>query len=156
MQTLYNNLEIKVPIWCVSHAGHYDIPGVQPLKGKSMDSNAAPSLVWYDMIFILGHLITGNESLYGLDGQIRHKLAFLNATLTKDCKITFIGHSIGCQIIMELMKELSYEDVNCDKTKSISQTIPILTINKAYFLFPTIERMRQTPAGRVTWIQVTQ
>ena len=34
MQTLYNNLEIKVPIWCVSHAGHYDIPGVQPLKGN--------------------------------------------------------------------------------------------------------------------------
>ena len=94
--------------------------------------------------------------LYGLDGQIRHKLAFLNATLTKDCKITFIGHSIGCQIIMELMKELSDEDVNRDNTKSISQTIPTLTINKAYFLFPTIERMRQTPAGRVTWIQVTQ
>ena len=101
-------------------------------------------------------LITGNESLYGLDGQIRHKLAFINETLTKDCKITFIGHSIGCQIIMELMKELSYESVNCDKTKFISQTIPTLTINKAYFLFPTIERMRQTPAGRVTWIQVTQ
>ena len=34
MQTLYNNLEIKVPIWCVSHAGHYDIPGVQPLTGN--------------------------------------------------------------------------------------------------------------------------
>ena len=94
--------------------------------------------------------------LYGLDGQIRHKLAFIYATLTKDCKITFIGHSIGCQIIMELMKELSYEDVICDKTKPVSQTISALNINKAYFLFPTIERMRQTPAGRVTWIQVTQ
>ena len=101
-------------------------------------------------------LVIGNESLYGLDGQIRHKLAFINETLTKDCKITFIGHSIGCQIIMELMKELSYESANCDKTKSVSQTTPTLTINKAYFLFPTIERMRQTPAGRVTWIQVTQ
>ena len=160
MQTLYNNLEIKVPIWCVSHAGHYDIPGVQPLKGKSMDWNAAPCrhLLWNDMTWylFLGYLIIGNESLYGLDGQVHHKLAFLNATLTKDCKITFIGHSIGCQIIMELMKELSYEDVFCDKTKPISQTLSALTINKAYFLFPTIERMRQTPAGRVTWIQVTQ
>ena len=104
----------------------------------------------------MGYLIIGNGLLYGLDGQIRHKLAFIYATLMKDCKITFIGHSIGCQIIMELMKELSYEDVNCDKTKAISQTIPTLTINKAYFLFPTIERMRQSPAGRVTWIQVTQ
>ena len=104
----------------------------------------------------LGYLIIGNESLYGLDGQVHHKLEFLNATLTKDCKITFIGHSIGCQIIMELMKELSYEDVICDKTKPVSQTISALNINKAYFLFPTIERMRQTPAGRVTWIQVTQ
>ena len=114
--------------------------------------------LWYDMTWylFLGYLIIGNESLYGLDGQIRHKLAFINATLTKDCKITFIGHSIGCQIIMELMKELSYEDVICDKTKPVSQTISALNINKAYFLFPTIERMRQTPAGRVTWIQVTQ
>ena len=128
-------------------------------KVMSMNLNATPStvlVVWYDMVLILGHLIIGNESLYGLDGQIRHKLAFINETLTKDCKITFIGHSIGCQIIMELMKELSYESANCDKTKSVSQTIPTLTINKAYFLFPTIERMRQTPAGRVTWIQVTQ
>ena len=89
--------------------------------------------LWYDMTWYLfvGYLIIGNELLYGLDGQIRHKLAFLNATLTKDCKITFIGHSIGCQIIMELMKELSYEDVICDKTKPVSQTISALNINKA-------------------------
>ena len=34
MQSLYKNLETKVPIWCISHAGHYDLPGVFPLKGK--------------------------------------------------------------------------------------------------------------------------
>ena len=132
-------------------------------KVMSIDLNGSPSkpfqdnhcsdVTWY---WFLACLIIGNESLYGLDGQIRHKLAFINETLMKDCKITFIGHSIGCQIIMELMKELSYESANCDKTKSVSQTTPTLTINKAYFLFPTIERMRQTPAGRITWIQVTQ
>ena len=33
MQALYNNLDRKVPVWCVSHAGHYDMPGVLPLKG---------------------------------------------------------------------------------------------------------------------------
>ena len=36
MQTFYNNLEIKVPVWCISHAGHYDLPGVLPLKGKNV------------------------------------------------------------------------------------------------------------------------
>ena len=36
MQTLYNNLEVKIPIWCISHAGHYKLPGVVPLKGKKL------------------------------------------------------------------------------------------------------------------------
>ena len=39
MQTLYNNLDSKIPIWCISHAGHYDLPGVLPLQGKSLKSD---------------------------------------------------------------------------------------------------------------------
>ena len=34
MQTLYDNLDSKTAIWCISHAGHYNLPGVFPLKGK--------------------------------------------------------------------------------------------------------------------------
>ena len=31
-----------------------------------------------------------------------------------------------------------------------------LNFHKSYLLFPTIERMKQTPAGRFTWIQVIE
>ena len=33
MQNLYNNLHSKIAVWCISHAGHYNLPGVFPLKG---------------------------------------------------------------------------------------------------------------------------
>jgi hypothetical protein len=39
METFYNNLDTKVPVWCISHAGHYDLPGVLPLKGENMKLN---------------------------------------------------------------------------------------------------------------------
>ena len=39
MQNLYNNLDSKTAIWCISHAGHYNLPGVFPLKGKYFSFN---------------------------------------------------------------------------------------------------------------------
>uniref|UniRef100_A0A3B4A433 Lipid droplet-associated hydrolase n=1 Tax=Periophthalmus magnuspinnatus TaxID=409849 RepID=A0A3B4A433_9GOBI len=46
--------------------------------------------------------------------------------------LVLIGHSIGCYIILEMMKRN-----------------PELKVLKAVMLFPTIERMAQTPQGRV-------
>ena len=80
-------------------------------------------------------------------------MAFLDEFLPASCKITFIGHSIGCKIILEIMKELSLRhNQNGKSLQTINQS---LSIHKSYLLFPTIERMKQTPAGRFTWIQVT-
>ena len=90
--------------------------------------------------------------MYGLNGQINHKMAFLDEFLPASCKITFIGHSIGCKIILEIMKELSLR--HNQNGKSIQTINQSLSIHKSYLLFPTIERMKQTPAGRFTWIQV--
>ena len=90
--------------------------------------------------------------MYGLNGQVNHKMAFLEEFLPASCKISFIGHSIGCRIILELMKELSLSYNQNEKSlQTIKQT---LSVHKSYLLFPTIERMKQTPAGRFTWIQV--
>ena len=90
--------------------------------------------------------------MYGLYGQINHKMAFLEEFLPASCKITFIGHSIGCKIILELMKRLSL--IHNQNGKSLQTINHTLSVHKSYLLFPTIERMKQTQAGRFTWIQV--
>jgi len=57
-------------VWCVSHAGHDALPAEPPLKN--------------------------NEEIYSLEGQIEHKLAFLEAAdLPPAAEITFVGHSMG-------------------------------------------------------------
>ena len=96
--------------------------------------------------------MAGNEDLYSLDGQIRHKIAFIEEFLPASCEITFIGHSIGCKIILEIMKELNSRQSQYKiSNESVCQD---QEVHKSYLLFPTIERMKQTPAGRLTWIQV--
>nr|XP_015855433.2 lipid droplet-associated hydrolase [Peromyscus maniculatus bairdii] len=44
------------------------------------------------------------EDIYGLNGQIEHKIAFLRAHVPKDVKIILIGHSIGSYISLQVMK----------------------------------------------------
>ena len=96
--------------------------------------------------------MAGNEDLYSLDGQIRHKIAFIEEFLPASSEITFIGHSIGCKIILEIMKELNSRQSQYKTSKeNVCQN---QEVHKSYLLFPTIERMKQTPAGRLTWIQV--
>ena len=88
-------------------------------------------------------------------------MAFIGEYLPASCKITFIGHSIGCKIIMEIMKKLeAAEDDFIGQTEAENKLLSSHS-NKtrqkclqSYFLFPTIERMKSTPAGRRVWIQV--
>ncbi|KAJ8333050.1 hypothetical protein SKAU_G00419460, partial [Synaphobranchus kaupii] len=72
------------------------------------------------------------EDVFGLNGQVEHKLAFLREHVPRDTKLVLIGHSIGCYIILEMMKR-----------------DPELQVVKSVLLFPTIERMAATPQGRV-------
>ncbi|KAL0170216.1 hypothetical protein M9458_034812, partial [Cirrhinus mrigala] len=48
--------------------------------------------------------VTEKEDVFGLDGQIEHKLAFLRKHVPRDTNLLLIGHSIGCYIILEMMK----------------------------------------------------
>ncbi|XP_069829215.1 lipid droplet-associated hydrolase isoform X2 [Dendropsophus ebraccatus] len=111
MQSLYCGLNGKYPVWAISHAGL-----CTPPRGMDMtDEN--------------NHQI---DDVYGLNGQIEHKLYFLKQNVPADIKLVLIGHSIGCYIILEMMKRS-----------------PELKVFKSILLFPTIERMAQTPQGRV-------
>ena len=78
--------------------------------------------------------------------QINHKVQFLEKHLFLDEDLTamnydenntdivFIGHSIGCFIILEILEALNKNMKN--------------QVRKAILLFPTIERMSVTPNGK--------
>lgn len=47
------------------------------------------------------------EDVFGLNGQVEHKLNFLKKNVSKDIKLVLIAHSIGCYITLEMMKRAS-------------------------------------------------
>ncbi|GJQ71945.1 hypothetical protein Trydic_g3054 [Trypoxylus dichotomus] len=86
-------------VWAIGHAGHN--------KSESYDM---PSYV-------------ENQELYGLQGQIKHKIEFLEEYLPKNARITFIGHSVGSYIIVKLLAVSSIQS----------------RVDRSFLLFPTIE-----------------
>ncbi|KAG5866152.1 hypothetical protein JTB14_017002 [Gonioctena quinquepunctata] len=102
-KTLHEKLGYSV--WCIGHAGH-NLPEqvLSPLPK-----------------------FKGNEYVYGLKGQIEHKVDFFEKYIPKNARIHLIGHSIGSYIILELLEHPSIKDKVAD----------------VYLLFPTIEEMVQ-------------
>lgn len=72
--------------------------------------------------------------LYTLKGQVEHKLRFIEKYVSDNCDLYLVGHSIGTKIISELLKD-----------EAISRR---LTVKRTVFLFPTLQKMRETPNGR--------
>ncbi|EDW50030.1 lipid droplet-associated hydrolase [Drosophila sechellia] len=101
-----------LPVWVIGHAGHDDPP--------EASIREVPQL-------------SGNEELFNLDGQIRHKIAFIEKYVPSDVKIHLIGHSIGAWMILQLLEN--------ERIRS--------RIQKCYLLFPTVERMMESPNGWV-------
>ncbi|XP_006813019.1 lipid droplet-associated hydrolase-like [Saccoglossus kowalevskii] len=110
MLTLYDASSRRVPVWGISHAGHELTPGMNKR-----------CCTWKH-----------NEKL-NLRGQVKHKVDFIKNHISPDTKVILIGHSIGCYIILEILKEL-----------------PRLNVLKCVLLFPTIEGMWESPKG--TWM----
>ncbi|XP_064540139.1 lipid droplet-associated hydrolase [Drosophila montana] len=75
--------------------------------------------------------LSGNEELFNLGGQIAHKIDFIKKYVPRHVKIHLIGHSIGAWMILQLLKEQEIRD----------------RIKKCYMLFPTVERMMESPNG---------
>ncbi|KAM4540763.1 lipid droplet-associated hydrolase isoform 1-T2 [Fundulus diaphanus] len=110
MQTLHGVL--GHPVWAVSHAGHCAPPGSMDMVE---DASAAVK-----------------RDAFGLNAQIQHKLIFLQQHVPQGTSLVLVGHSIGCYMILEMMKRE-----------------PGLKVLKAVMLFPTIERMAQSPQGKL-------
>ncbi|XP_027837933.2 lipid droplet-associated hydrolase isoform X1 [Aphis gossypii] len=72
--------------------------------------------------------------LYTLKGQVEHKLRFIEKYVPDNCDLYLVGHSIGSKIISELLKD--------------STMAQRLSVKRSVFLFPTLQKMRETPNGR--------
>jgi len=75
-----------------------------------------------------------SDPTYILEDQIQHKLALMDKLIPETAKITLIGHSIGCKLIMEIIRRNTTHK-----------------IQDVFFLFPTIENMMSTDRGVQTW-----
>lgn len=112
MQTIHSMLAYSHPVWAVSHAGHC----VPPVSMDMVEDGSSAM----------------ESDVFGLKGQIEHKLEFIRKHVPTETSLVLVGHSIGCDIILEIMKRN-----------------PKIKVLKAILLFPTIERMAQTPQGRL-------
>lgn len=72
--------------------------------------------------------------IFTLEGQVQHKFEFIDKYIPEGVNLHLIGHSIGAKICVELVKRY--------KAKHNAA---------AYLLFPTLERMADTPQGRKMW-----
>ncbi|KAM9616835.1 lipid droplet-associated hydrolase isoform 2-T2 [Morphnus guianensis] len=115
-------------IYCCGAATHVLKCG--PWKDLSKDeSKNLPRLLF---MIIPDTDIKELEDVFGLNGQVEHKLNFLKKNVSKDIKLVLIAHSIGCYITLEMMKRASE-----------------LQVLRSVLLFPTIERMAQSPQGKL-------
>ncbi|KAK0167933.1 hypothetical protein PV327_001784 [Microctonus hyperodae] len=111
IKSLKSKLPTETPVWIMGHAGH-----VLPPKNLSI---ALPE-----------GQFTGKY--YNLAGQLEHKISFIKKYVPEDAKLHLVGHSIGCWLILQLLKDKQIAD----------------RVVKCYLLFPAIERMRETPSGK--------
>ncbi|XP_071439110.1 lipid droplet-associated hydrolase [Hetaerina americana] len=103
--------KLKKPVWVISHAGHEIIPH---------HMKPAPHL-------------KGNKCLYDVAGQVKHKRDFICKYIPANVKISLVGHSIGCKMILDLLKD----DIISNR------------VNKGILLFPTVERLAESPNGKL-------
>ncbi|KAL3272548.1 hypothetical protein HHI36_014020 [Cryptolaemus montrouzieri] len=96
------HMKYNCPVWIVANSGH-DIP-----PGKDMP-----------------------EKILGLKEQTRQKVTFFENYIPEDAKVHLIGHSVGCHMVLEMLKVPQIER----------------KVNKAHLLFPLIERLQEGKKG---------
>ena len=65
-----------------------------------------------------------------IEGQTRHKMTFIEENIPKDVKLILIGHSCGGYIALKLLDQLKHSTLKC------------------LMLFPTLDRLADSPGGR--------
>ncbi|CAN7999057.1 unnamed protein product [Ixodes hexagonus] len=125
LREVYDNFGGKLHVCGLSHAGHDVLP--KNLRGPSPN---------------------GNWHLYGLQGQVEHKLDFVKTHVSKDRPVFLAGHSVGAYMVLRILEQR--KDLN---------------VRRSFLLFPVFERLAQTPNAKalmvssfllklVTWLLV--
>ncbi|XP_074656482.1 lipid droplet-associated hydrolase-like [Tubulanus polymorphus] len=109
MEELFTQSNCQIPVWGIAHAGHVKVP--KHIKYSEPDAD-----------------------VYSLDGQIAHKIEFIERHVPRDAKLIFVSHSIGSRIALEIMKRK-----------------PELNVVKSLLLFPTIEYMAESQHGQIAF-----
>ncbi|ELK27426.1 Phosphatidylinositol 3-kinase regulatory subunit beta [Myotis davidii] len=86
-KALYSSVNRRFPVWIISHAGHVLAPKDKKILAASDDPNAQEI-----------------KDIYGLRGQVEHKVAFLRTHVPKETKLVVIGHSIGSYFALQILK----------------------------------------------------
>ncbi|XP_024901436.1 lipid droplet-associated hydrolase isoform X4 [Pteropus alecto] len=86
-KALYSSVNRRFPVWVISHAGHVLAPQDKKILTTSDDPNAQEI-----------------KDIYGLRGQIEHKITFLRTHVPKETKLVVIGHSVGSYISLQILK----------------------------------------------------
>lgn len=111
--SLYESLNKEIPVWVIGHAGHDEPPPHEHMKVPKLKNNT---------------------HLYTLEGQIKHKIEFIDLIPEQINKIYVIGHSVGARIILDLLK----------LSKKFDQKV-----EKCYLMFPTIEYIADSAHGKI-------
>ncbi len=139
---LHENL--RMPVWMISHAGEYfsftfySSKNVPEIIVRTCDNFA--SCTHRNFFVCLGHespgildkIHPGSKRLYDLADQVEHKRAVIEEFVPEGCRLYLIGHSVGAKITSELLRKPNVER----------------KIEKCFMLFPTIERIGDTPNAK--------
>ncbi|XP_077552196.1 lipid droplet-associated hydrolase-like [Haemaphysalis longicornis] len=108
LSEIYNHFQGSIHVCGVSHAGHDEVwkSGIAPPPNE-------------------------NWQLYGLEGQVRHKLEFVRSYVSSRRPLFLAGHSIGAYMVLRILGELGG-----------------LNVRRSFLLFPVFERMREAPNAR--------
>ena len=103
----------KLPVYGVSHTGHLNTNNTTHKKNWQKNAN--------------------------LDQQVDDKIKYIENNIlksnSKNIDIILIGHSIGCYIILKMLKTIKQRNLN-------------INVKKSVLIFPTIERMSRSPQGQ--------
>ena len=133
MNAIYETLQDDYVIWGLGHGGHDFPPDVTPpsIGGNIFTITANCSFLTTDSLIFM---FLDSPEIFTLEGQVNHKIEFIDKYIPDGVNLHLIGHSIGAKICVELVKR--YKERNNAA---------------AYLLFPTLERMAETPQGRKMW-----
>ena len=117
-------------------------PGVVRFYWRFLNSLATSTETEYRVYAMSypGHDVSGLSSdvkgawdRLSLEEQIEHKIAFIRAHVPEGAKVILIGHSLGCYIIMQMLKRNSLANIE---------------IVKIGLICPVIACMAESPTGQ--------